>query len=66
MCREDFCFFKNKACNSAHVLILKGVKFSNQVLTLSFKIKGNKVSHTVSLDAVPSVVVCHRTWKSLM
>ena len=41
-------FFKNKASNSAHVLMVKGVRFSSQVLALSFKVKGNKARHTVS------------------
>ena len=59
-------FFKNKACNSSHVLLLKGAKFSSQVLALSFKVKGSKVDYTVSLDAIPFLVVRHRTWKALM
>ena len=50
-------FFKNRACNSAHVLMLKGVKFLVQVVALSFKVKGNKVSHIASLDGVPSLIV---------
>ena len=58
-------FFKNKVCISAHVLMLKGVNFSSQVLALSFKVKGNKVSHTVSFDVTPSLIVWHKTWKSL-
>ena len=65
MCKENV-LLKNKACNSTYVLMLKGVNFSNQVLTLSFRVKGNKVSHTISLDVVISLVVRHRTWKSLM
>ena len=59
-------FFKNRACNLAHFLMLKGVKFLVQVVALSFKVKGNKVSHTASLDVVPSLIVRHRTWKSYM
>ena len=59
-------FFKNRACNSAHVLMLKGVRFSIQVLALSFNVKEYKVIHTVSLDVVPSLIVRHITWKSRM
>ena len=50
-------FFINRACNSTHVLMIKGVRFSSQVLALSLKVQGNKVRHTVSLVAVPSLFV---------